>query len=378
MSRHTKKLFTAALGAASLLLLPGSGPARAQTNAAGRPAEKMADVLGDSIVARGKGVSVKRSQLDAEVISRKTILAMRGQALSPEQTKLLERQVLEDIIGRQLLVGMATDADRAKGKQDFEDSLKKSKEELKISDDEFNARLNRQLVMQDLTREQWQQQNIERATAATVLDRVMKITITDADAKKYYDDNPSRFEQAETVRLNHILFSTRDPRTGAPLSGEQQKAKQKLAEEVLKRAKSGDDFVKLAKEYSDDNLSKDKGGEVTIARQQTGLPEFEAAAFSLKTNQISEVITTAIGYDIIRLLEKIPAHKLEFAKVSADLKEGLKSLELTKRLPDYLDQLKKDAGVEILDERLKAVELPKPVLPTTGGTNQADKAAGKK
>ncbi len=375
---NTKKLSAAALGTAWLLLPPGLGPARAQTNTAAKPAERMADVMGDAVVARGKGVNVKRSQLDSEVISRKTAYAMRGQALSPEQSGLLERQVLEEIIGRQLLLGMATDADRAKGKQDFEDQLKKSKAELKITDEEFNARLNRQLIMQDLTREQWQQQNAERATAAAVLDRVMKITITDEAAKKYYDENPSRFEQAETVRLNHILFSIRDPRTGAPLSDEQQKAKKKLAEEILKRANSGEDFVKLAKEYSDDTLSKDRGGEVTVARQQTGLPEFEAVAFSLKPNQISEVITTAIGYDIMRLNEKVPAHRLEFAKVSAELKDGLKNLELQKQVPGYLEKLEKDAGVEILDEKLKAIQMPKPVLPGATGTNKTDKAADKK
>jgi len=54
----------------------------------------------------------------------------------------------------------------------------------------------------------------------------------------------------------------------------------------LKRARAGEDFAKLAKEYSEDPGSKDKGGEYKFGRGQIGVPEFEAAAFSLKTNQI--------------------------------------------------------------------------------------------
>jgi len=49
------------------------------------------------------------------------------------------------------------------------------------------------------------------ADAEAVIKRELKINITDADAKKYYDDNPARFEQPEMVRASHILLTTRDP-----------------------------------------------------------------------------------------------------------------------------------------------------------------------
>ena len=90
------------------------------------------------------------------------------------------------------------------------------------------------------------------------------------------------------------------------------------------------------------------------------LPEFEAAAFSLNTNQVSDIVTTRFGYHIIKLSEKIPARKFEYAKAANDIKEGLTQQALQKQFPDYVAKLKAEANVEILDEKLKAVELPAP------------------
>jgi peptidyl-prolyl cis-trans isomerase C len=195
----------------------------------------------------------------------------------------------------------------------------------------------------------------ESATAEIVLKRELKVNVTDADAKKYYEDNPARFEEPEKVRASHILLMTTDPTTKAELTEDQKAAKRKQMEGILKRARAGEDFAKLAKEYSEDPGSKDKGGEYTFPRGQM-VPEFEAAAFSLGTNQVSDIITTRFGYHIIKLSEKIPARKVEFAKAESDIKEGLTQQALQKQFPEYIAKLKKEAGVEILDEKLKQQE----------------------
>jgi len=185
------------------------------------------------------------------------------------------------------------------------------------------------------------------------------VNVTDADVRKYFDDNPARFEEPEMVRASHILLMTTDPKTNTELTEDQKTAKHKEMEGLLKRARAGEDFAELAKKYSEDPGSKDKGGEYKFPRGQM-VPEFEAAAFSLGTNQVSDIVTTRYGYHIIKLSEKIPAKKVEFEKAASDIKEGLTQQELQKQFPDYLDKLKKEAGVEILDEKLKAQELPPP------------------
>ena len=123
-----------------------------------------------------------------------------------------------------------------------------------------------------------------------------------------------------------------------------------MAEKILQRAKTGEDFAKLAKEFSEDPGSKDKGGEYTFARGEM-VPEFEAAAFSMKTNQVSDLVTTPYGYHIIKLFEKIPAQRMEYAKVENEIKERLQVMEIQKQLPDYLEKLKQEAGVKIKGEK---------------------------
>jgi parvulin-like peptidyl-prolyl isomerase len=195
------------------------------------------------------------------------------------------------------------------------------------------------------------------------------------------------------VRASHILLSTREQEGNPPkeLPEDKKAAKHKLAEELLKRARGGEDFAKLAKQYSEDPGSKDKGGEYIFGRNQM-VHEFESAAFALKTNEVSDIVTTQFGYHIIKLSEKIPPRKANlddevtftpagvliknglskaaidtagpFKKLSDILRENLRSQEIQKQLPAYVAQLKKEVGLEILDEQLKPKEMPDtPALP---------------
>jgi parvulin-like peptidyl-prolyl isomerase len=150
------------------------------------------------------------------------------------------------------------------------------------------------------------------------------------------------------------LLLTIDPVSHAPLTADQIAAKRKQIDDILKRAQAGEDFAALATQYSEDPGSKDNGGELPAFGHGEMVPQFEAAAFSMKTNTISSVVTTDYGFHIIKLLDITPAQTVPYAKVADKIKDYLAQQKTEKLAPAYLAGLTKDADVQILDADLKA------------------------
>jgi parvulin-like peptidyl-prolyl isomerase len=193
--------------------------------------------------------------------------------------------------------------------------------------------------------------------------RELNAAPTEAAIQKFYETNSTASELPEQVQVRHILLLTMDTATQAPLTDDQMKAKKKQIDDILKRARAGEDFAKLAKEYSDDTTTKVNGGELPPFSHGQMVPEFDAAAFSLTNNQISDVVTTKFGYHIIKLLDKTPARKLALTDklpssdttLADQIKNFLTGQKLQELAPAYIEKLSKSPGVEILDPALKAL-----------------------
>jgi parvulin-like peptidyl-prolyl isomerase len=369
-----KKSLVLLLAGAAFLSTSAWAAENTATETKSKPASRAAELFGDSVVAKGKGIEVKRSQVDEEFIRVKAQATANRQPITSEQSTLLERQILDGLIQLKLLLTKATEADLKKGREQFAASLEQARTNRNQTVEEFDQWLAPQLRLLGVNREQWEKQNSEQAAARIVLEREMNVKVTEEEAKKFYEDNPSKFEEPEMVHVSHILISTQDPATHSDLPDDKKTARRKLAEDILKRAKAGEDWGKLVKEYSEDPGSKDKGGEYTFARASVDptramVPEFENAAFALNTNQISDIVTTSYGYHIIKLLEKLPAKKEPFSgletksiylkadRQKATIRDILVEQGMQKGFADYMKKLKEEAKVEILDEKLKAVDL---------------------
>jgi parvulin-like peptidyl-prolyl isomerase len=357
MNKKMKLIFPAALaalilGTCSALAAanPSStnaAPAVVDTNSA--PAATMASLFGDPVIAKGKGVEVKQSALDEVVLGIKSAAAARNQTIPPQQLMGIESQMLNRLIQIQLLLQKSTDADRAAGAAKAEQQLTNL-----LARAGSQAAFDRQLKAVGMTPTELRTKITQEATATATLTRELGVTITDAEVTNFYAAHPTDFEQPQTVHVRHILLLTIDPVTHAPLTADQIAAKRKQIDDILKRAQAGEDFAALATQYSEDPGSKDNGGELPAFGHGEMVPQFEAAAFSMKTNTISSVVTTDYGFHIIKLLDITPAQTVPYAKVADKIKDYLAQQKTEKLAPAYLAGLTKDADVQILDADLKA------------------------
>lgn len=304
----------------------------------------------DKVLARGKGVHVTQSQVDEMYLNFKSHRAATGMRVPESMRPRIEADIVEKLIATQLFLQMATEEDRSKAKSLAEEFIAEQMKQVP-SQESFH----RQLLLVGMTPEQYAAQIREQAVVKAVIDREIKSkkTVSDEAVKEYFDKNSARFREPELARVSHILISTRDPKTGQALSVEQKADKKRVADKIAARAKAGEDFKMLVTLFSEDAVSKSRGGEYTIARaaddpSRAAVPEFEAAAFSLAPGKVSDVVTSQIGHHIVKLHERIPSKPLELEAVRSKILEKLLQEEVQKDLPAYIEQLKKAAGVEIV------------------------------
>ncbi|MFQ5672396.1 MAG: peptidylprolyl isomerase [Nitrospinales bacterium] len=182
------------------------------------------------------------------------------------------------------------------------------------------------------------------------------VHINDDEIKKFYDDNINRFKRPESFHTRHILiphFSKEDLRTvGKDDMGEKQKElserSRKKAEKILADIRNGADFAALAKQYSKDVASANKGGDLDFMYKGIFPPAFDEAVAKLKPGEISDLVETPAGYHIIQLIETRPADTAPYDEVKKGIQKFLFMRNGKQRLETYVDKLRKQAKVEVL------------------------------
>ena len=180
------------------------------------------------------------------------------------------------------------------------------------------------------------------------LDKNADKLISDDEISNYYNEHLNEFEE---VRARHILISTQPQPPGPNAKpGEQPKPPskdeaRKKAEEVLAKARKGEDFAALAKQYSEDPGSKDKGGEYTFGRGQM-VPEYEKAAFALKPGEISDLVETPFGYHIIKLEERKGGAGASDPKIRQQIIGKLKKDKIDAKI----DEIAKNVSVTVPED----------------------------
>jgi len=159
------------------------------------------------------------------------------------------------------------------------------------------------------------------------------LQISDDLLKQQYMASIQQYQVPNRVHVEHILLMT-----VGKTDAEVEEIKKK-ADDVLKQVKRGGKFEDLAKKYSEDPGSKDKGGDLGWITQGQTVPEFEKAAFSLSPGQVSDLVKSQYGFHIIKVVEKETAHTKPFQEVKDSLRANFVPTQADKQASAIADQM---------------------------------------
>jgi foldase protein PrsA len=215
-------------------------------------------------------------------------------------------------------------------------------------------------------------QNLTEADVAKILKQQLVIEkavgadvkISDADVQAYLDKNHTTLDTGAQVRAKHILVADAG-----------------LAAQIEAKLKAGGDFAALAKQYSTDPSSKDKGGELGFFSKGQMVPAFQAAAFSQPIGAVGPVVKSPFGYHIIVVEEKKPAQIASMANSADKIRTLLKQQQQQQQIPKFLEGLRAKANITIYDDKLKdalpPIAPPASTTTTTAAPAPAAAASGK-
>jgi peptidyl-prolyl cis-trans isomerase D len=179
--------------------------------------------------------------------------------------------------------------------------------------------------------------------------------VSDDELKVQYQQDIQQYQVPNRVHVDHILLMTVG-KTPAEVEEIHQKA-----EDVLKQGnKKGANFEDLAKKYSEDPGTKDKGGDLGWITQGQTVPEFEKVAFSLPKGSVSDLVKTQYGFHIIKVLDKETAHTKTFDEVKDSIRSPLMLAKADRQAADVADKLSaaiRQSNKTSLDELAKQFHL---------------------
>ncbi len=326
---------------------------------AGFSADNTAADEADVVLCRGAGVEVRRRDLDTAYLQFRAGEAARGEGSSARGGPELEAQLLDRLVITRLLVNRATASDRAQAQTNAVKYVTQVREQAGSE-----SAYRRQLLIMGFKPEEFETQLRERFTCDAVVDRELrgKVTIGDAEVRRYYDEHADQLRRPEMYQFRHLTLVTCDPATGAALPAAEREAKRQRLEELARRARAGEDFAKLAQTYSENPETRAKGGELIIAKG--GLPpELEAVLAALSPGQISDVVSTADGHHLLLLIRKIPSEPIEFDRIREELREKLVRDAMERQLlPEFQKRIKAEAKLVYLNGARPPKEQP-PLAP---------------
>lgn len=259
--------------------------------------------------------------------------------------EVFKEQILEKLIEDAMLSQEAEKAGLKVDEKEIADQLENFKKQIETNQ-EYKDYLEQNGISDDFIKKQME---IDNLLTKFRVDYDKKNEVSEEDIKKYYQENQAEFKIDE-VRASHILLKTVDDNR-LPLDDAAKEAVRTKAQEVLAKVKSGEDFARLAKEYSEDPGSAENGGDLNFFGRGQMVKPFEDAAFSMGVGQVSELVESNFGYHIIKVTDK----KNETSGFE-EVQDRIKSTLLDEAYQKYVEELKVNAKIEKNEELLNSKE----------------------
>lgn len=285
------------------------------------------------LAARVNGTGIPHEQLERsfeeELRQRKLQLL---QIRNPERVKQMKRAVLDRLIEQELFWQQAQVAGTVASPQEVEQAFQSTQGQFKTKES-----FERRLLVEGYTPETYRGLVRKQVSATKYANSVgaKGSAVSDEEVHRFYLENPEKFRRPQQVRARQIFI-----RVAPSASQEERAARRGRAEQLLKEARAGEDFAKLARLHSE-APTRQWGGEMEpFARGQVARP-IEDAAFALAAGQVSGLVSTPEGFHILKV-EAIDAEVI------------VNEEQARARIRTYLEQHKANAAIEKEAERLRS------------------------
>jgi peptidyl-prolyl cis-trans isomerase SurA len=271
---------------------------------------------------------------------------------SPELKKAVAEitpELILSAVDELLLIQQGRELGYALGDEQFASILENIKKENKLeTDEQFQAALKQEgLTLPELRRSLERQMLISRVQQTQVMG---KITITEDEAKAYYEKHKDQFTTPAAITLREILVEV--PGGDKGLNTAQDEAAKAKADDIRKRLLEGEPFPRLAADFSD-APSKANGGLIGPINSTDLAPALRDMIRKMKAGDLTDVIRTTRGYQILKLESKTDETTRSFDEARTEIGDKVAEEKRRGELQNYLEKLRAQAIVSWKNDELK-------------------------
>lgn len=227
-----------------------------------------------------------------------------------------------------------------------DDEVRQSIDDVKKQNNMTQEALVAALAAQGIPFDQYKVQLIEQLERLKLVSQEVRsnIHVSESEILAYYEANQAKYSEEDLFRARHIFF-----RTSETAPADDIKRTMTSALLVLAEAKSGKDFIELAKKYSQDPAAQKDGGDMGRFKKGDMQSELENAISALKPGDISELIYTPLGLHIIKLEERSKGKLKPLESVKNEIQEVLYRKKSEERYTRWASDLRTKASIELKD-----------------------------